>query len=266
MAAKQSFDLDMIGGAALFRELVDEVLGAGEEARAMQLRGVSHTHKSDASPVTEADHAVETRLKAFLAKRFPMAGFLGEETGGDVTPQKGLRFVLDPIDGTRAFMRNLPSWSILLGLESDGAPVLGVVFMPATEEIFTAVQGQGAFMNGQPLHVSDIDKLDRSTISHGALQQFTLAGMTECLSALGEQTFTQRGFADFEGYKNVLLGRVDAMIDPAVKPWDLCGPAALIREAGGRLTDMEGKETIYGGGAVASNGKLHDAVLDLLMI
>ena len=172
--------------------------------------------------------------------------------------------MVDPIDGTRAFIRNIPTWSILVGLEADGIPVLGVAYMPAADDLFYAVSGRGARGNGKPLVVSKIDTLAESTVSHGALSQFTDLDLGHLLPRMGIETYTQRGFADFDGYRQLLQGRVDAMIDPGVAPWDICAAAVIVREAGGRLTSFDGEETIHGGGAVATNGLIHDALVELL--
>lgn len=262
----QRFDMDRIGGRAALVELVDEVLAAGEEALRLYRAGAANRskRKPDRSPVTEADETVEKRLSMYLRKRYPEAGFLGEETGAAGPSEAGLRWVVDPIDGTRAFIRGIPTWSILVGLEADGRPVLGVAYMPGDDDLFIAIDGEGAWGNGRPLHVSRVDSLDDAVVSHGALSQFTDLQLGHLLPRLGQRTYTQRGFADFDGYRQLLLGRLDAMVDPGVAPWDICAAAVLVREAGGRLTDLEGDETIHGGGALASNGAVHDALLALL--
>ncbi len=266
MLGRMSFDLDRIGGRSALSALIDEVLAAGEEARRLYRNGVANRtrRKPDRSPVTEADEAVEKRLSKYLRKRYPEAAFLGEETGSAGPSEAGLRWVVDPIDGTRAFIRGIPTWSILLGLEADGRPVLGVAYMPAAEDLFFGVEGEGAWGNGRPVSLSHVESLADSTITHGALSQFTDLQLGHLLPRLGEGTYTQRGFSDFDGYRQLLLGRVDAMIDPGVAPWDICPAAVLVREAGGVLTHLRGEETIHGGGAVASNGKIHDELVALL--
>jgi histidinol-phosphatase len=262
----EAFDLDRVGGRKALVELIDEVLGAGEEALRLYRGGAANRmrKKPDSSPVTEADEAVERRLMKHLLKRYPDSGFLGEETGSSGPPGAGLRWVVDPIDGTRAFIRGIPTWSILLGLEADGEPVLGIAYMPAAGDLFVAVTGDGARGNGRPLSVSKVDDLADAAVSHGALSQFTDLQLGHLLPLLGERTYTQRGFADFDGYRQLLFGRVDAMVDPGVSAWDICAAAVLVREAGGVLTSLDGEPTIHGGGAVATNGLIHDALLSLL--
>lgn len=262
--SSDAFDLDRIGGRRALRDLVDEVLAAGEDALRLYEDGRARVErKPDRSPVTEADHAVEARLRALIEKRWPTAGFLGEESGH--APSNGdLRFVVDPIDGTRAFIRGIPTWSVLVGIEAGGEPVVGIAFMPATGDLFVGVRGDGAEGNGRPLRVSAVDDLSAAVVCHGSIDQFHGANALPLLERLALHTYTQRGFSDFEGYRNVLLGRADAMIDPGIKPWDVCPAAVLVREAGGRFTSMDGEETIHGNGGLASNGAIHDALVALV--
>ncbi|MBC7173272.1 MAG: histidinol phosphate phosphatase [Polyangiaceae bacterium] len=263
--SEEAFDLDRIGGRNALRALISEVLAAGEDALKLYSRGAAARvqAKPDRSPVTEADRAVEERIRAYLAKHFPMAAFLGEETGS-ANGSSGLRFIVDPIDGTRAFIRGLSTWSILVGLEAEGEPVVGIAYMPAAEELYVGVRGGGADCNGRPLHVSAVSSLDAALVCHGSLQQFTDESLGPVLTRLGEQVYTCRGLADFDGYRQVLHGRADAMVDPSIKPYDVCPAAVLVREAGGRFTSLSGEATIFGGSGLASNGHVHEALVALV--
>lgn len=259
-----TFDLDRIGGRRAWDRLILEVIAAGDEAKRMFEEGrATVSTKPDRSPVTLADRRVEERLQSFLATHHPSCGFLGEETGTREGSDASLRFVLDPIDGTRAFMRGLTTWSVLLALLQDGIPVLGIAYMPAEAELFTAVQGQGAYGNGRPLHVSEMDQLPHSSISHGSLEQFVTDGSTGPLIALGTATHSQRGLTDFDGYRRLLRGQIDAVIDPDVKVWDMAAAAILVREAGGQFTDLNGIEHVHGRGALATNGRVHAELVQL---
>ncbi|MDB4988442.1 MAG: Histidinol-phosphatase [Myxococcaceae bacterium] len=255
-----------IGGRAAFDDLISAVLSAGELALTLYRQGAGERaqKKPDRSPVTEADKAVETELASFVRARFPSAAFFGEEHGGEAASKTGLRFVVDPIDGTRAFMRGLPTWSVLVGLELDGEPVAGVAFMPAAGDLFTAVRGEGAYVNGRPVRLSAVEKLEDALLCHGALSQFTDDGREALLGRLARVSYTQRGLADFAGYRALLLGQADAVVDPMVQPYDIAAAAILLREAGGRLTSLAGEDTIYGPGAVASNGLVHDELLRVI--
>ena len=257
------FDVDRIGGSGALQALTHLIVQAGDIALKRFDRGVVAEKKPDRSPVTVADREVEHLIRDYVMEHYPHAEFFGEETGryGD---NPDLRFIVDPIDGTRAFVRGLPTWSVLCGIEADGVPVVGIASMPAAGDLFVGVLGRGATHNGKPTHVSKVATLGDSTVMHGSLQQFTEGGVSPALVRLAGACDSARGYPDFDGYRQVLLGRADAMVDPGVKSYDVCAPAVLIRAAGGRFTSMAGEETIYGGSAVASNGAIHDDLVAAL--
>jgi fructose-1,6-bisphosphatase/inositol monophosphatase family enzyme len=126
------------------------------------------------------------------------------------------------------------------------------------------VQGEGAYANGRPIRLSRVSKLEDALVCHGGLAQFTDDGREAALGKLARATYTQRGLADFASYRALLLGQADAVIDPAVQPYDVAAAAAILREAGGQLTSLTGEQTIYGPGALASNGCLHGELVALL--
>ncbi len=257
------FDLAHLGGRRAFEDLIDAVLAAGEIALNLYRSGAGERAetKPDRSPVTEADKAVEAHLSRFIAARFPDAKFFGEETGGEQDTTDGLRFVVDPIDGTRAFMRGLPTWSILVGVEYGGAPVAGVAYMPGAGDLFSAIIDHGAYVNGRPVRLSHTARLEDALVCHGGLAQFTDDDREALLGRLARTTYTQRGLADFASYRALLLGQADAVVDPGIKPYDVAAACVLVREAGGTFTALDGTPTIYGPGAVASNGHIHEALL-----
>ena len=258
-----AFDIGRIGGAEGLRTLQEVARRAGDSALKHFQQGIVPEKKPDRSPVTIADREAEQIIRDHVLAAHPGAGFLGEETGsyGD---RSGIRFIVDPIDGTRAFVRGWSTWSVLLGVEAEGVPVVGIAYMPAAGDFFLAVQGGGTTHNGNPVRVSKVGPLADATVTHGGLQQFTMAGVGETLIRLAEACDIARGCPDFDGYRQILLGRSDAMVDPGVQPYDICAPAVLIREAGGRLTSFRGEDTIYGGGAIASNGVIHDQLVAAL--
>jgi histidinol-phosphatase len=260
------FDLSHLGGRRTFDALIDAVLEAGEIALTLYRGGAAGRAetKPDRSPVTEADRAVEEHLARFVRERVPGASFFGEETGGQAERVAGVRFVVDPIDGTRAFIRGMPTWSVLVGIEHGGEPVGGVAYLPAARQLFWGLSGHGAYGDGRPLRLSAVDRLENAMICHGGLGQFTDEGIEDVLPRLARKSYTQRGLGDFAGYAALLTGQADAMVDPFIKPYDIAAAAALVREAGGRFTDASGADTIYSSTAVATNGRIHDELLALL--
>ncbi len=264
-----SFDLDRIGGARALSRLVDEVLEAGKHARQLFVAGRAHVEtKPDRSPVTVADREVEQRLQAFLRSAHPSTSFLGEETGASGATSAALGWLVDPIDGTRAFVRGMTTWSVLVALLDGGEPVLAVGYFPAEDDLYVAVQGLGAHRNGRPLRVSSVASLADATVTHGALIQFSGEVGLRVLGALRDGTNTQRGYADFDGHRNVLLGRADAMIDPGVQPWDAAVPMLLVREAGGTATSLRGRASLDSVvpdlGVITSNGRVHEELIATL--
>ncbi|MCA9581696.1 MAG: hypothetical protein KC416_07860 [Myxococcales bacterium] len=261
----KTFDLERLGGIQSVDRLVEEIHHAGRAAISLYEGGAANRmeRKPDRSPVTEADRAVEDHLRAFVQREFPDAAFVGEETG-EHPGDGGLRFLVDPIDGTRAFIRGIPTWAILVTLEENGEPVLGIGHFPADPCTLVGIVGHGTTIDGKPATLSSVDRLENAAISHGGLHQFSDSNLEGLLPLLARGTYTQRGFADFDGYRRLLLGQIDAVIDPGIRAWDVGPAAAMIREAGGRVTSLSGEDTIYGGAVIASNGLVHDELLELV--
>ena len=250
------------------REL-EAALDAARAAGALALRYFTGRFevsvKADRTLVTQADREAEQAIVARLGAAFPDVGFLGEEFGAQGPQER--RWIVDPIDGTKNFVRGLPYWATLIALEEAGEVTLGVVHAPATGDLLWARRGQGAFVNGTPLRVSAIDRLAEATLVHSGLTYLrTLrpASYWDGFLRLVDATDRQRGFGDYLGYTIVLRGQAELMLEADLKPWDLAPFMVLFAEAGGRLTDFEGRPTIYTGTVVASNARLHDAALALL--
>ena len=177
------------------------------------------------------------------------------------------RWIIDPIDGTKNFVRGIPYWATLLALEEEGEITLGVVHSPATGELFWARRGQGAWADGVSLRVSPVDRLGEAMLVHSSLNLLRpLDGgrRWDGFVRLVETTDRQRGFGDYFGYTFVLRGQAEIMLEADVKAWDIAPFKVLVEEAGGRFTDFAGRPTIYSGTAFASNGSLHDEALALL--
>jgi myo-inositol-1(or 4)-monophosphatase len=218
-------------------------LQAATEAAKGTLRhfqnGVAFEFKADESPVTIADREAETSIRSAIEKAYPGEDVMGEEEGGSSAPD---RWVIDPIDGTKSFIAGVPLFATLLSYEQDGEPVLGVCVTPALSEVVYAERGCGAFWNGDACRVSGQTQLDRSVISCGSHASMVRAGRMDPYIGLSGRTLAARGWTDAYGHVLVATGRIEAMIDPIVNPWDVSAIAVIVREAGGSFTDFEGND------------------------
>ncbi|HEY1366548.1 MAG TPA: inositol monophosphatase family protein [Gaiellaceae bacterium] len=206
--------------------------------------------KPDLSPVTDADRAVEAALRARIAERRPDDGVLGEEEGE--AGNAAVRWILDPIDGTRNFSRGIPVWATLIALERDGDVVVGVVSAPALRRRWWAVRGGGAFADGTPIRVSQIDTVSEATVSASSLDD----------SEIVRRAWHGRNLGDFWQHCLVAEGAVDVAVDPEAWRWDVAAGALLVEEAGGRVTGVGGGPP--DGSMLSTNGRLHEEALSLL--
>jgi histidinol-phosphatase len=218
--------------------------------------------KPDMTPVTEADRAVEEALAARIAAVRPNHGVVGEEFGSRGSTRS--RWIIDPIDGTKNYVRGIPVFATLIALETDGVIQLGLVSAPALERRWWAARGEGAFANGESIRVSGVDQLGDAQLLHAGLDEWELAMPMDALLGLAARTWRSRGFGDFWQHMLVAEGSAEIAIDPQVSLWDVAALLVIVEEAGGRLTDLEGAARADGGSAVTTNGWLHDIVLNSL--
>ncbi len=242
--------------------LVRAARAAGEIAMKYYHGGFEVTIKPDRTPVTQADREAEQAIKAVLRGAFPDHGFLGEEFGQE--GPKDRRFIIDPIDGTKNFIRRVPVWAVLIGLEEAGEVTAGVVFNPASREMFWARKGDGAWTDEERIRVSDCGTLDQATLLHADLHLLRRAGIWNSFVRMVDACGRTRGFGDYYGYGLVASGKAEIYLETDLKPWDIAPVKILVEEAGGRLTDFSGRPTIYDGSVLATNGRLHEQALDLL--
>jgi histidinol-phosphatase len=235
---------------------------AGEIAMKYYRSAFEVTIKADQTPVTQADREAEQAIRGILARATPGAGFLGEEFGEEGSTS--YRWIIDPIDGTKNFVRHIPIWAVLIALEEEGQVTTGVVHNPVTGELFWARKGEGAWANGERLRVSTCAALKDAMLLHSSLNLLKKIGYWDGFVRLVDATSRQRGFGDYYGYCLVAAGKGEIYAEADLKPWDAAPMKILIEEAGGRLTDFEGKPDIYSGSVLASNGLLHDEALRLL--
>lgn len=224
--------------------------------------------KPDMTPVSDADVAVEEVLRERLAEARPGDSIVGEEFGGE-TAFEGRQWVIDPIDGTKNFVRGVPVWATLISLLVDGQPVLGVVSAPALARRWYAAQGSGAwrtFNKGglKRLEVSHVGELADASLAMSSLEGWKARGLQDNFIALTERTWRLRGYGDFFGYCLVAEGAVDIAAEPEVSVWDLAALSVLVTEAGGTFSSLAGEPGPHGGDAIATNGLLHDAAREVI--
>ncbi|HEU5206034.1 MAG TPA: inositol monophosphatase family protein [Gaiellaceae bacterium] len=213
--------------------------------------GLAVETKPDLTPVTEADRAVEAELRRILAEERPDDAILGEEGGAAGTGAR--RWILDPIDGTRNYARGIPVWATLIALEGDGAVQVGVVSAPALARRWWAARGNGAYANGERLHVSSVDTVEEAVLSFS---------IENAVPPLARRAWHARGLGDFWAHMLVAEGAVDGAVDAlGLSEWDLAAVQVIVEEAGGRFSDAAGERRIDSGTAVTSNGLLHAELL-----
>ena len=216
--------------------------------------------KPDKSPVTEADRGIEAMAARLVRTRHAELGVLGEEHG-DAPGSAATRLIIDPIDGTRNFVRGIPVFATLLAIEQDGEVVAGVVSAPALATRWHAARGAGAFHNGRPVRVSRVARLGDALLLHGNLGP---GARSRGFAALARRVDCTRGFGDFYQHSLVAEGAGEIALDPEVSAWDVAALQVLVEEAGGLATTVDGARSIYGGSLVTSNGLLHAHVLEAL--
>ncbi len=225
--------------------------------------------KPDRTFVTQADTAIERTIRGLISGAYPDHGLVGEEYG-EVAGSAGVRWYIDPIDGTHNFMRGVPLFGTLLAVEADGELVVGVMSAPALGERWYARRGGGAWAVGSTgpgagsprrIGVSRVGSIADSQILYSSPLDIEASGEAPGFDELVGSAWRDRGFGDFWGYALVAEGAAEAMIEVGPKSWDLAAPSVVVEEAGGRLTDLHGTRTIHNGTALATNGILHDEVV-----
>jgi histidinol-phosphatase len=220
--------------------------------------------KADLTPVSEADRAAEAAIRQLLARERPNDGVLGEEMGGAGGSSR--RWVIDPIDGTANFVRGVPVWATLIGLEAGGSMTVGVVSAPALGRRWWAERGNGSFAGvpggeAESIRVSQIGQLAEATISSGCIRDFPEPNR---LVELAAKVKRDRGFGDFWSHMLVAEGACEVGLDPVVAVWDVAALQVIVEEAGGKFTDFSGSGRLDGGSAVSSNGLVHEQVIAFL--
>ena len=257
---------------------VEVALAACDEADAISLasfrRAIAVEAKPDASFVTEADTAVERAIRERITSRFPDHGLVGEEYG-EAPSDSGRRWIIDPIDGTHNYMRGVPVYATLLALEIEGQLAVGAVSAPALHRRWFSWQGGGSWAvetvpggwdrgSAMRLSVSDVERLEEASVVYSSYPSIVESGWAPGFGRLLGDVWRDRGLGDFYGYMLVAEGSAEIMVESELKLWDLAGPRAVMLHAGARVTDMAGGTDMPDHGVLATNGHLHQAVLDEL--
>ncbi len=246
---------------SLLEFAVDLAWKAGRMTLAYFQTRVASETKPDSSPVTAADRETERFLREEIRRRFPDDGIVGEEFGVD-SPDARRRWILDPIDGTRSFIRGVPLYGVLIAAETDEDTELGVLYFPALDEMVYAARGLGCWWNGRRARVSEVGSLEDSGVLLTDGQWPGADGWEKLRSRAG----CVRTWGDCYGHALVATGRAEVMVDPVMSVWDSAALRPVIEEAGGVFTDWGGKATHRGGSAVSTNRALADEVRQLLAV
>ncbi len=246
------------------RAALDAAERAAVIARGLYQHNIEVRIKADKSPVTEADVRCELAIREILETRFPAYGFFGEETGSRDDGAENL-WLVDPIDGTKAFVREYPMFSTQIALMRRGELVLGVSSAPVYGEIAYAERGSGAYLNGKPMRVSLTSTIESAALSSGNMKSLAAGPQWKRYGELVSQVNRIRGYGDFLHYHLLASGKIDAVIETDVNILDIAACAAIVAEAGGRFTDLAGAPiTLRSTSVLATNGPMHAPVLAAL--
>ena len=226
--------------------------------------GARPEFKADETPVTAADREAERLIRARIRARYPGHAMVGEEYGEEEGSDEDHRWIVDPIDGTRSFVRGVPLYGVLIGLEIGGLCEVGAAYFPALDEMVCAATDEGCYLNGRRVRVSETRALGDGIVSFTDAKGFEKYGRGEEWRRILSATGDARGWSDAYGHALVATGRADLMLDPAMNPWD-CGPfPPILREAGGFFGDWSGNETIRAGEAMSTTRRLLPEVLGII--
>jgi histidinol-phosphatase len=243
-------------------------------ARAAFRRDLVVSTKPDRSLVTTVDTAIERFIRERIRARYPGHGLIGEEYGEQDGAGR-VRWYIDPIDGTHNFVRGIPLFATLLAVEQDGELQVGVMSAPALGERWYAARGAGAWSVAthpgttappvpRRIRVSLVEQVEHSQVVYGSVASIDRSAWAKPIHALIERSWRDRGFGDFWSYALVAEGAAEAMLEIGVNPWDIAAAQVVVEEAGGRLTDFAGERSIEGRTVMASNGRIHEALVDAL--
>jgi myo-inositol-1(or 4)-monophosphatase len=246
----------------LLNVAIDAAYAAGRRTLAYFNTPIAVETKADNTPVTCADREAEEMIRRTILRHFPDHCILGEEGGICNGPDKDYRWIVDPIDGTKSFICGVPLYGVLIGIEFSGRPQVGVVYLPALDEMVSAADGLGCKWNGREARVSNTSKLSDAVVSCTSIT--TALSRSDAFETITARAKVTRGWGDCYGHVLAATGRIDVMLDPRMNPWDAAPFAAIYREAGGHFTSWRDEETIWAADGVGTSAALHREVLDIL--
>jgi len=244
--------------------ITETVYQAGRISLGYFQTGIQAEYKPDDTPVTVADRLVEDFIRNRIETRFPTHAIIGEEYGLKEFAGASHRWFIDPIDGTKSFMRGVPLYAVLVGLEIDGNVEVGAAYFPALDEMLTAATSMGCWWNGRRAHVSTISNLSKGVVSCTDLTNFARVDRQAAWERLQKTAYYRTGWGDAYGYLLVATGRIELMLDPIINVWDCAPFPPIFREAGGYFGNWEGKPTIYDSEGIATSQILLPEVLRLI--
>ena len=226
--------------------------------------GLRPDFKSDDTPVTVADRQAEALIRSRIASRYPRHAIVGEEYGTDGDAQASHRWFIDPIDGTKSFVRGVPLYAVLIGLAIEGVVEVGAAYFPALDEMVAAATGEGCWWNGRRAHVSDVADLQQAVVAFTDVANFGRYGRAAAWERIQAATYFRAGWGDAYGHALVATGRVELMLDPIMNAWDCAPFPPILKEAGGDFGDWQGNTSIHGNEALSTSLTLLPQILDLI--
>ncbi len=241
---------------------IDAAKKAGELALKYFKSQPKVSFKADKSPVTRADIETEKLIRKIVHRKFPNHGIIGEELP-EVKSKSKYTWVIDPIDGTRDFVRSIPFWATYIALLENQKPIMGIIYLPVLGDLITAQKNSGTFLNGKRVHVSKTRKLEEAYISHGQIKRFLNINKEKQLIKIAKIVRASRSYGNF-GFKLLIEGKVDAVLEAYGAFHDFAATKIVAEEAGGKFSDFFGTDSLTSGHAIWSNGFIHSQVLKLL--
>ena len=246
----------------LLNVAVDAAYLAGRRTLAHFNAEVAVENKADSTPVTAADREAERVIRGRIGRHFPGHSILGEEQGVTAGSDADYRWYIDPIDGTKSFIHGVPMYGVMIGVEVRGQPRVGVVYLPATDEMIAAAEGAGCWWNGRRARVSSVSKLSDAVVCCTSI--LSAVQRSDAFENIAARAKVTRGWGDCYGHVLVATGRADVMLDPRMNPWDCAPLLPILREAGGHYSTWAGEPTIWGPDGVGTNAALHGEVMQIL--